>query len=581
VIPNVVKGGNMYGLISYLQGEGKYNEHENPHVVAGDDVMNARFGTETLAKASVKEITDYLEAPRNHFGTKVRAQVTEQDPATGEKKVVGYRDAHVWHCSLSLRPEEGPLSNEQWQQIAGDFMDRMGFTEAAGKAPARWVAIHHGQSKSGNDHIHIAASMVREDGTRWEGRYRDYQAAQEACRELEAKYGLAEVEGPKLGLAQRGEKPAERGQAARAGMPATAPVELAHRIRAAAVASTSEAEWIRRVRADGVVVKPFFARGTTDVVTGYRAALRPEEYRDKLAFYGGGTLGQDLSLPRLREAWPAPAVDQAEAAAAEWQAAFRGQKPGGAGVENRRLGAKAPEVAAANLEAFNERLVMVPYTDRAAWADAARDASGVLSAWAKYDPANAAQLRAASIAMSRSAQYQRKATPPGRRVKESPMGTAFLFLAAKPEDQAKIAAALLLRQLMTTARALAAHHKALGDLRQAQTIERDVIGRLEQVQLAGYRTVATAGPGQEAGREAVAESGGVATVERSTTSPSLSAEEEKVRRVSQAFGTETQRPDESGRDPLPRPLGEPRRPATSRPGQDPSRNPRGGDEHER
>ena len=50
--------------------------------------------------------------------------------------------------------------------------------------------------------------------------------------------------------------------------------DLAQRVRAAAVASTSEAEWLRRVRADGVVIKPQFAAGSTDVVVGYRAALK-------------------------------------------------------------------------------------------------------------------------------------------------------------------------------------------------------------------------------------------------------------------------------------------------------------------
>lgn len=42
----------------------------------------------------------------------------------------------MWHCSLSLRAEEGDLSDERWAEIANDFMDEMGFTEASGKAPA-------------------------------------------------------------------------------------------------------------------------------------------------------------------------------------------------------------------------------------------------------------------------------------------------------------------------------------------------------------------------------------------------------------------------------------------------------------
>lgn len=87
--------------------------------------------------------------------------------------------------SLSLRAEEGDLTDQKWGEIAQDFMDEMGFTEASGRAPAQWVAIRHGHSKAGNDHIHIAASMVREDGTKW-GSWRDFLRAQKVVRELES-----------------------------------------------------------------------------------------------------------------------------------------------------------------------------------------------------------------------------------------------------------------------------------------------------------------------------------------------------------------------------------------------------------
>ena len=72
---------------------------------------------------------------------------------------------------------------------------------------------------------------------------------------------------------------------------------------------------------------------------------------DKLAFYGGSSLGRDLSLPRLREIWPAPGVEAAGEAAAEWQAAFRGQAPttsnGRESLGLDGLTANAQEVAAA------------------------------------------------------------------------------------------------------------------------------------------------------------------------------------------------------------------------------------------
>lgn len=525
MIPNVVKGGNMYGLINYLQGPGKVNEHESPHVVGGDDFLQVWYGTETLEKASVAEITDYLEEPRKRFGTKVTAQVTEQDPVTGEKRVTGYRDAHVWHCSLSLSAEEGALSNEKWQQIASEFMDEMGFTEASGKSPARWVAIHHGASSGGNDHIHIAASMVREDGTRWNA-FRDFKKAQEACRGIEQRHGLASVAGPGLGLGERGEKPAERASAARDGRSSTVPKELAERVRAAAVGSLSEAEWIQRVRGSGMVVKPFFAKGTTDVVTGYRVSLKPARDGGRFAFYGGKTLGQDLSLPRLRELWAEPGLEQASAAAAEWQAAFKGQ-PSPGKVSHRPVDEQS---AAQRFAGFNERLVMTPHHDRAAWADAARDVSGALSAWAGYDRDRGPELRKAAATLARSAQYRRPAVPPGRVVSESPMGTANLFLMAAAAGNSKVGGAMLMRQVLTTGRALAAYHRAAGDLGQAQALQREVVERLEHVQLRGYPV-----------------GGAVAVVERP---PVTHADAQRAKKIAGAFG---------GGGPLPNRLAEPRK----------------------
>ncbi|WP_374953992.1 relaxase/mobilization nuclease domain-containing protein [Rathayibacter sp. AY1H2] len=81
----------------------------------------------------------------------------------GSKRVA----ADVWHCSLSLRAEEGQLTDEQWGRIATDFVDRMWSAgESSAKADCRWIAVRHGLSKNGNDHIHIAVSAVRADRTK-------------------------------------------------------------------------------------------------------------------------------------------------------------------------------------------------------------------------------------------------------------------------------------------------------------------------------------------------------------------------------------------------------------------------------
>ena len=98
--------------------------------------------------------------------------------------------------------------------IAQDFADRMGFTEsmstvASGKAACRWVAVRHGLSTNGNDHVHIAVSLVREDGTK-ASTHNDFMKAQQVCRDLERDFGLEQLESRDRGLGERGVKPAER-----------------------------------------------------------------------------------------------------------------------------------------------------------------------------------------------------------------------------------------------------------------------------------------------------------------------------------------------------------------------------------
>jgi hypothetical protein len=51
----------------------------------------------------------------------------------------------------------------------------------------RWVGIRHG-----DDHVHLVATLVRQDGrTVWA--WNDYRSAQAAARDLEDRYGLHRV----------------------------------------------------------------------------------------------------------------------------------------------------------------------------------------------------------------------------------------------------------------------------------------------------------------------------------------------------------------------------------------------------
>jgi len=106
---------------------------------------------------------------------------------------------------------------------------------------------------------------------------------------------------------------------------------LARTVRACATASPDEAEFVRRMRRQGVLVRARYAEGTHDVVTGYSVAAKPEPGQRPI-WYGGGNLARDLTLPRLRAEWP-DTPQGASAAAAEWGAARRGRRPVAPGRE--------------------------------------------------------------------------------------------------------------------------------------------------------------------------------------------------------------------------------------------------------
>jgi hypothetical protein len=116
-------------------------------------------------------------------------------------------DANAWHCSLSLRAEEGQLSDEKWGAIAQDSR-----TASASSRPAgtyRADGFRHGLSMTGKDQVHIAASFVGEDGTK-ATTHNDFAKAQKVCRDLERDYGLEPLVCWGIGSGDRGAKPAER-----------------------------------------------------------------------------------------------------------------------------------------------------------------------------------------------------------------------------------------------------------------------------------------------------------------------------------------------------------------------------------
>lgn len=315
MMPNITRGSRMAGLMVYLAGEGRANEHQNPHVVAGDDLVTLQVepGT-TLSSDDGLDIADVLNRPQRLYGTEVTAPKTEQDPETGERITVGRKPAGVWHCSLSLKAAEGRLTDQLWQKIAGEFVEKMGFTNTENpERSSRWVAIRHGLSKAGNDHVHIAVQMVREDGTK-ANVHHDFSRAQKACHELEKKYGLNLVESREQGKSPAADKPAERSRAQRQGRPQSDRYELRRRLRAALATASSEGEYVQHVLDAGVRVQPYYQRGSSQEVAGYRVALPPTGAGESRPFwYAPSKLDPALAWPRIQERFEGRGRDEAEA----------------------------------------------------------------------------------------------------------------------------------------------------------------------------------------------------------------------------------------------------------------------------
>lgn len=89
----------------------------------------------------------------------------------------------VYHVSLSLSHGE-QLNNYEWNQVAGSYLERMGF-----KYSQYMVARHTDKE---HDHVHILASRIGLDG-KTVSDSQDYKRSEAVIREIELEYDLSPV----------------------------------------------------------------------------------------------------------------------------------------------------------------------------------------------------------------------------------------------------------------------------------------------------------------------------------------------------------------------------------------------------
>src|SRR5712691_5727026 len=163
VIGKVLRGRNVRRLLYYLYGPGLANEHADPHLVAG-------FGDPAELKPECRP--DGTRDFRRLSGLLEQPLAAQAGP--------GY-DKPVWHCAIRAAPEDRMLSDPEWAQVATRVMHRTGLAPDGDDLGVRWVAVRHAA-----DHIHIVATLARQDGTRPKT-WNDYYRVREACQEAERR----------------------------------------------------------------------------------------------------------------------------------------------------------------------------------------------------------------------------------------------------------------------------------------------------------------------------------------------------------------------------------------------------------
>lgn len=281
MIGKVTRGSNTGGLLRYLYGPGRANEHTNAHLVAswlGDDRPALDRLEPNCGRRPLAHLAARLDLP---------LQLLPDQPAK-----------HVWQCSMRLADGDRRLSDTEWAQVAREVVERTGFAPADDPGGCRWVAVRHAE-----DHIHIVVTLARQDGDRVRV-FRDWPKVHAAARAVEQRFGLVTVDSPDRSAAVAPTR-GEQEKARRMRSQETPRAWLAREVRVVAAGTTSREEFARElVRRGGVVVKWRQSTRTPGEVAGFSVGrVGDVDGQGEQVWFSGSKLAADLSLPKLEARW--------------------------------------------------------------------------------------------------------------------------------------------------------------------------------------------------------------------------------------------------------------------------------------
>ena len=477
MIGKVLRGERVAGLLRYLysespaqqEGRGRRNPHTDPRVVGGFDEPGVlEPGVGERGRRDFRRLVALLEQPLAAAG-------------------VGPEKRPVYHLVIAARkdPQTGRmadryLTDAEWRDIAETYLDRIGIAPRGDELGCRWVAVRHA-----DDHVHVVATLARQDGRRVFPR-NDFYRAGEASRAVEARYGLSVTAASDRTAAKRPTY-AETAKAGRQGRGEPVRDTLRRQVRTAAAGASSVAGFLERLREDGMLVRERLSERNPGEVTGYSVALAGStDAGGKPVYYGGGKLAPDLTLPKLRRRWevavpPAGAADTAEDGGGGASAEGRSERAGAtatgdtagtaaagpAGEERHRLTpeerARIWEQATAAAARATEQIQASASGDPDTAGDAAWAASDFLSSAARVvEGRRGGPLTAAAGEYDRAARELWGRTPPRSTAGQGLRAASVLLAAARFVGRNET------RQLLALLAQLAALTDAVTRLRENQ-----------------------------------------------------------------------------------------------------------------
>ncbi|WP_327246787.1 relaxase/mobilization nuclease domain-containing protein [Streptomyces sp. NBC_01320] len=278
MVPDVSTGSDTRGLIVYLFGPGRRDEHTDPHIVAAWDMA----GAPDPGRDSEASYTLLAKRLDHHVDLRTRELGGKKPPQ------------HVWHCPVRTAPGDRYLTDAEWAEVSRRVVHAAGIAPEGDEKACRWIAVRHA-----DDHIHIMATTVRADGRR-PRTHRDGQRAQAECRKIEAEFGLRRLKSGDL-TAPRTPTGAERAKADRQGQTVTARQWLREQAYTVAAGIRTEADYFTVLQSLGIKVKTRLGPETGEVIGYSLAAPGDTNAADEPVWYGGSKLAPDLSINRLRE----------------------------------------------------------------------------------------------------------------------------------------------------------------------------------------------------------------------------------------------------------------------------------------